>query len=326
MSQNPKISVCIPVYNVQELLPKSLDSVLSQDFEDIEVICVNDATPDDSGRILDEYAARDPRIRIITKTRNEGLMMARRTGYLNARGGYVFFMDSDDTIPAGTLKALYDEATATGADIVVGDYDISYPDGRTSRRSKTRSLTSAPESYYRAIMTGTSCTIWGVLFDRKLFDSPEELTTFMNQSFSEDRVLLVQLLVRAHKIAKVSRSVYNYNLNQGSMTVNRQSVEKLRTQFRALDWVYTFLTERNIMPELAAASYLKILSFYLESGYPLSTIKELTPTGGRLLEFGNMRRYIGLRLALHTWAAGHVPGYPRTAWAGRMAMRKILGR
>ena len=116
-----KVSVLVPVYNVERLLPRCLDSLLGQTLEEIEIVCVNDASPDSSAEVLARYAASDNRIRIITKTVNEGLMMARKTGYENARGQYLCFCDSDDYMPAEALSDLYRLATATGADIAVGE-------------------------------------------------------------------------------------------------------------------------------------------------------------------------------------------------------------
>ena len=86
MPEKISISVLVPVYNVERYLGRCLDSILSQTFGDIEVVCVNDCSPDGSAAILADYAARDSRVRVITKDKNEGLMMARLTGYENARG------------------------------------------------------------------------------------------------------------------------------------------------------------------------------------------------------------------------------------------------
>ena len=116
-----KVSVLVPVYNVEQWLPRCLDSILGQTLRDIEVVCVDDASPDNSAAILADYAARDPRVRIITKTANEGLMMARKTGYTNARGQYFFFCDSDDYLPPDALESLYHAAKTENLDIAVGE-------------------------------------------------------------------------------------------------------------------------------------------------------------------------------------------------------------
>lgn len=94
----PLISVLIPVYNVEDYLRECLDSVVSQQMENIEIICVNDGSTDGSGDILEEYAAKDSRIKVISKEKNEGLLLARKTAVEAARGEYLLFVDSDDCI------------------------------------------------------------------------------------------------------------------------------------------------------------------------------------------------------------------------------------
>ena len=113
----PKISVIIPVYNVEKYVGRCLDSVLGQTFTDWEAVCVNDGSPDRSRGILAEYAERDSRIKIIDKP-NGGLSDARNAGMRNASGEYVVFLDSDDFIHPQTFEISYALAMKTGTDIV----------------------------------------------------------------------------------------------------------------------------------------------------------------------------------------------------------------
>lgn len=113
------ISVIIPVYNTARYLPQCLDSVLGQDFSDLEVITVNDASTDDSLDVCRRYAARDSRVVVIDKPRNEGSEAARRSGYAVARGEYVMYADSDDWLDnPHVLSLMHDKAEETGADYV----------------------------------------------------------------------------------------------------------------------------------------------------------------------------------------------------------------
>lgn len=114
----PKISIIIPVYNVEKFLNICLDSVVQQDFEDIEIICVNDCSTDNSIDILREYAQKDLRIKILNHETNKGLGPARNTGLNYATGDYVFFLDSDDYLCPGILGRLYKKALETDADAV----------------------------------------------------------------------------------------------------------------------------------------------------------------------------------------------------------------
>lgn len=103
----PKISVIIPIYNVERYLGRCLDSVCSQTFNDIEIICVNDCSPDNSAQILQEYAERDKRIKIVNREKNGGLSAARNTGFSVAAAEYIYFLDSDDWIELDFLEKMY---------------------------------------------------------------------------------------------------------------------------------------------------------------------------------------------------------------------------
>ena len=92
----PKISVIVPVYNVEKYLSECLDSIINQTFPDFEIICVNDCSTDKSGNILEDYSRKDNRIKIFYHQFNQGLGAARNTGLKNAHGKYVQFLDSDD--------------------------------------------------------------------------------------------------------------------------------------------------------------------------------------------------------------------------------------
>ena len=114
---SPKISVIIPVYKVEQYLATCLESVLAQTFDDFEVICVNDGSPDNCGKILEDYAKKDNRIKVITQE-NKGLSMARNQGLKVAKGEYIFFLDSDDCMHPDLLKITYMAAKKNKADLV----------------------------------------------------------------------------------------------------------------------------------------------------------------------------------------------------------------
>lgn len=130
------LSLIVPVYRVERYLPECLDSVLSQPAgRAIELIAVDDASPDDGGEILARYAAGDDRVRVITLPRNGGLGVARNTGLDHARGDYVWFVDGDDWLPPDCLTAVLDRLGQVRPDMLIVDYVRSYPDGRDVRFS-----------------------------------------------------------------------------------------------------------------------------------------------------------------------------------------------
>ncbi|WP_172135677.1 glycosyltransferase [Adlercreutzia sp. ZJ473] len=117
----PKVSVIVPVYGVEPYLRQCLDSILRQTLENIEIIIVDDGSPDDCPSIIDEYAEQDSRIIAIHK-QNAGVSAARNDGIKLASGDYVFFCDSDDWLPVDALKALLEAAEHASADVAIGDY------------------------------------------------------------------------------------------------------------------------------------------------------------------------------------------------------------
>lgn len=114
----PKLSIVVPVYNVEKYLNQCIDSILGQSFTDFELIIVNDGSSDRSGSICDEYAQTDQRV-IVIHTENHGVVTARRTGVDYARGEYTAFVDSDDWIDADFYRGIFDEAGETSADILI---------------------------------------------------------------------------------------------------------------------------------------------------------------------------------------------------------------
>jgi CDP-glycerol glycerophosphotransferase len=141
------ISFVIPVHKVQGYLRQCLDSILDQSFTDLEIIAVDDNSPDGSGWILAEYAARDPRMRVITLPDNVGQGPARNIGLDQAVGRYVWFVDSDDWLAPGALSAVAGRLRETDPDVLIVDWMRSYWTGRLQGSTARRILRGAPEVF-----------------------------------------------------------------------------------------------------------------------------------------------------------------------------------
>lgn len=139
------ISVVVPVHNVQPYLRECLDSILKQQYRDIELIAVNDCTPDGCGEIIDEYALADPRVRTIHLPENVGLGRARNAGLAQATGEYVWFVDSDDTIASDALGHIAERIRQTTPDVLIVDYARTYWWKRQTR-NMLHSLLSVPDA------------------------------------------------------------------------------------------------------------------------------------------------------------------------------------
>ena len=113
-----KISIIVPVYNTEKYLGVCLDSLISQTYKDIEIICVDDGSTDNSLQILNDYAAKDSRIKILTQ-KNQGPSVARNLGLEKAKGEYITFVDSDDWVSIDMCEKIYSKAIDTNADLVL---------------------------------------------------------------------------------------------------------------------------------------------------------------------------------------------------------------
>jgi len=327
MSDNIKISVVIPVYNVEALLPRCLDAILGQSEREIEVICIDDRTPDGSGAVIDAYAARDSRVKAVHKTVNEGPMMARHTGYTMARGEYVFFCDSDDYLPEGALEALYARAVASDADIVVGNLCTVTPQGRTALRDRASSVGTTWRSYMRYILHWGTPSLCGSLFRRSLFVGMA-YTAGQHMLVSEDRRLLTEILLLRHpSVAPLDRLVYCYWSNQASTTHRPLTADDVRRQFESLYGSYDFIESHT--GEFTAdndGQMTRWLSLYIERGVSAGLLRGLHPHNAVLLRYGRMRRDIGTVAATHTALCMYLPGYRPLMHSLRHLVRRAQGK
>ena len=166
-----KVSVIIPVYNVEKYLPECLDSVLNQTYKNLEIICVNDCSPDNCDKILASYAAKDSRIKIINNKKNGGYSAARNTGLSEASGKYVYFIDSDDWIDSSYIEELVQKLEEKNVDIVLNNNIVEEFENISKDYIWERYLIKNPEgeicSSAEAI-NKTPCMVWCHLYKRDL--------------------------------------------------------------------------------------------------------------------------------------------------------------
>ncbi len=137
---NDLISVIIPIYNVEKYLTKCVESIIMQSYKNIEIILVDDGSPDKSGALCDEFAEKDKRITVIHQ-KNKGLSGARNSGLEIAKGEYILFIDSDDWIDKTFIETLYKNALEYSAEICVPGFCLSYENGRRINDSRVDNLT-----------------------------------------------------------------------------------------------------------------------------------------------------------------------------------------
>lgn len=153
MKYAPKITVAISVYNVAEYLPKCLDCVVNQTFKDIEILCIDDCSTDETYSILQRYASEDDRFRLIKQSHNQGLSVSRNTAIANACGEYIWMLDGDDLFETDLLEKAYTVATRSNADVTIWDYHVFESDSDLNDKSAIRTrLENINETDHKSLL------------------------------------------------------------------------------------------------------------------------------------------------------------------------------
>lgn len=236
MNRIPLISVIVPVYKAEKYIHRCLDSLLTQTFSDFELILVDDGSPDNSGKICDDYARKDSRIRVFHKE-NGGVSSARQLGLDNARGEYTIHCDPDDWVEPDWLESLYSAAVNDIADMVICDYRLIYTD-HTKQQVVNCSLD--PERLFEQITNGKiHGQLWNKLIKRSLIEKADAKFP-LKLDCGEDLFFCLQLLLVKPKIVVVRDALYNYN----------------RTNVDAITYQYTDKTSESLLVFIV---YLKTL-------------------------------------------------------------------
>ena len=212
-----KVSIIVPVYNAETTIVKMVKSILDQREAGFELILVDDGSQDNSGRICDEYAARDSRVRVIHQS-NAGVSAARNAGIEAACGEYIGFVDADDWIDPGMYERMLQEAARTGADVVMCDAVTAYSDGRTeadtiTQLSENTVLQKADFDPNRLLeMAGSACRC---IYRKKLLDA-YNIRFPRGVKFSEDRIFNLYAFGRANTIAYIKEPYYYRYVNAES--------------------------------------------------------------------------------------------------------------
>lgn len=218
----PKLSIIIPVYNVEKYLPKCLGSILEQPFKDLEVICVNDGSTDDSLDVLQKIKKNDDRVVIIDK-KNEGSGIARNIGLSTAQGEYVYFIDSDDWLEGDVLAKIIAKADELQTDILVFG-GLSYYNGKGQNGAYSKN--KLPKKYFRKVVSAKDIkkdifkfpsTAWTKLYRRSFLIKNE--IKFQNIRAGQDQLPFFHSMITADRIAILPENIYCYQKNrEGSVT------------------------------------------------------------------------------------------------------------
>lgn len=291
---SPKISIIIPVYNVEAYLEECLDSMTSQDFNEIEIICVNDGSTDTSLSILERYALKDERI-IIINQENGGPGKARNDGLKKAQGEYVFFPDSDDyLLSSHALTILYTTASRENLDILSSNFATVGEENKEFHAKRKAGIVSNGKQF---LLSGeTNAAAWAKLYKRTYLDSIHFL--FDETILYEDSEAFPKFYLNASRVSHIDTVLYAYRHRPNSVMTQNVNLKHF-TGLKTIIATYTALLKNE--PDNSFRKYLKkqiynnVLYFnelILRSNLPSSSVDELYHEIIRNLPFSTLELFL----------------------------------
>ena len=264
----PKISVIIPVYNVETYIEECLNSVIGQTFRDIEIILVNDGSTDLSLEIIKTFAEKDKRITFYSQE-NKGVSVARNSGIRKARGEYILFVDSDDKIVENTLTVLYQHAIETNADLVLGNASYWYPDGTLQpsfvrRKANNISGLSGEICFEKLMMEMVFPPLVYLFFVKRKIIMDNKLF-FKRNIIHEDELWCVKTMFNSKRVSLIDFNYYLYRQREGSiMRSDNHSfrIKSILTVSNELKKYASELREKNISENIIGFIYVRIFIQY----------------------------------------------------------------
>jgi len=291
----PKISVVIPVYNVEKYIRECVESVLSQTLSDIEVILVDDGSPDNSGKILDEYATKDPRVRVIHKA-NGGVSAARNDGLKECTGDYIYIMDSDDYLEPDALEMMYTNGIETEADVIISDhYTFKKYDEQNANHFFAKEFVTEDREIIQKIQEmvlhlgyspylteenkglGIGAPWTKLLKSSLVLDNNLQFDSYV-QGIFDDGLFALDVFEHAKKVSYIRKYSYHYRILQSSL-IHRFNTNRLEIDKKVFEKIREFQNTYNKDAQFQRAYYAKVVQYlvhaygvyFFHSDYPGTT-------------------------------------------------------
>lgn len=251
-NMNDFISVIIPIYKVEEYLDECISSIVNQTFSNLEIILVDDGSPDKCPEMCDNWAKKDSRIKVIHKS-NRGLSDARNAGLEVASGKYISFVDSDDWIDTHMYEILYKHIKEENADICACGIMACYPNHK--QPLNTKCVVGHPEEILSMLYDNTAYPVsaWNKLYKREMWQD----FYFPVGKICEDAFTTYLLIDKADKIVQISEPLYNYRIRSNSIMTSEFSKKKMDEE-EAWRVNYEYMKEKY--PSIKKKSF----DFYLQ--------------------------------------------------------------
>jgi glycosyltransferase EpsH len=260
------ISIIVPVYNAAAYLPTCLDSLLGQTYKDIEVICVDDGSQDESAFILTKYSTKDRRLKVVTQ-KNNGVASARNRGIAEAQGDWVMFVDSDDWVDITTCERAISLASEYNTDIILWAYTREYTNGKSAPRFLLNENKLFDEKHIQSLhrlivgpigaelhdptLLHSWGTVWGKLYSRRVISRIEFIDTNIVGS-AEDVLFNIEVFAHVKKAFYVNEVMYHHRKGENSFTggYNKNLNERWKNLYTMMSEI---ITTYSLPPEFKEA-------------------------------------------------------------------------
>lgn len=296
-----KVSIIIPVYNVEKYLPMCLNSVIGQTYADLEIICVDDGSPDRSAAVISSFGGKDRRIRLISQ-KNQGLSGARNIGIESISGDYIVFLDGDDWIDPKTIESAVNTAQATNADVVMWGYVREFP-GKTVEKKIFDSDMIFDENGCRQLhrrMAGlygketadpsnadSLVTAWGKLYRADIIRKNQLEFVDTKIIGTEDALFNLQYFGFVHKAAFINRP-FNHYRKDNNVSLTRTYKAQLFHQWNELyDRMEAYIKANRLPEDFTAALSNRICFSMIGLG-----LTEMLNPKGTAARIRNIKRFL----------------------------------
>lgn len=275
---NNKVSVIVPVYNVEKYLNRCLDSIIHQTYKNLEIILVNDGSLDNSGVICDEYADKDDRI-IVIHQKNQGLSCARNSGLAIVSGDYIAYVDSDDYINITMFEKMMYYLIKHDLEVIEILPKLSY----TEQSYDNSFIIENPVTATKRILNKTAFAVWRRIFKKQLVEDMRFIPGLIHQ----DVFYTMDMLKRIKRHGYIDSPLYYYNTDNESIIRSKYSLEKINTGIRATEYIV-----KNILKDPSLKPILNnyITHYYTDHLFLLSRNPYLDPDKNYRLNLRNTVR------------------------------------
>ena len=265
MNRSIKVTILMPIYKVEQYLEKTLSSIFTQTYSNIDFVFVNDCSPDNSLKVLTDtiakYAISPERYVIVNHPQNEGIAVSRADCIAKATGDYVYFVDSDDWVEADAVEQMVDACKEGTVDIVGCDYAKDFLSGEVTTHHENYS-SSCRENMLKCLNYEIGTVLWKILIRRSLFDN---ITITPHIDIVEDYIMSVKLYYYAQSFVSIPKAFYHY-VQYNQARVSLQTLWSVRMHIEGVKEVEAFCREKGFYDDYVEQQ-LNLRKFNIKSNF-----------------------------------------------------------